>query len=1322
MGEARPKSPGSLDVVAVALSRADAESTPHTTVGIHIEVRGRWEACEAMVDSGATINFISQLFVKQLGLSVESTERRKVSLLSGSPLRTYGTHAVTYRLRDTKGQEITSVSPFLAADMHPYVMILGKPWLQQHNPDFHWDSNTWQWRTALTTSAANRVELLEADEFAQELAEGHLFLATATDLRTPARSADPAYSFCGASPTRLPAEYQDLARVFSEDEANELAEHGSHDHEIDTEGHQPPFGPLYNLSADELKVLREYIDENLAKGFIRPSTSPAGAPILFVKKKDGSLRLCVDYRGLNKITKKNRYPLPLISEALDRVSGAKIYSKLDIRAAYNQIRIRDGDEWKTAFRTRYGHFEYCVMPFGLANAPATFQGHINNVLRDFLDVFVIAYLDDILIFSTDVRSHTRDVRRVLERLLQHRLFVKLEKCLFSVPEVDFVGFVLTTNGVAMETSRVQTIEEWPVPRKHRDVQVFLGFANFYRRFISGYSLIARALNELLRGGKDGKFLGPFEMNPEALDAFSRLKAAFTKAPLLQHFNPEAPLRLETDASKYAIAGILSQPANDDPTQKHYHPIAFWSRSMTMAERNYSVGETELLAIVKACEHWRHYIQGAQHIVDVLTDHANLQTLLVNKDLRGRLARWYRDLCPLPLRITYRQGKHNPADGPSRRPDYEATPPPGDPEEDEAPVRRLQFAGGSSGNTLGDRRLPEADRQGDPSTNLQLSIASEKHNRNRTPPTTAQTGPGDTGGRHPHAGRPLHEGELQGEVPNVGRFLLAAASERKRRISRDEWLSTPVAETSNDSEQPTESLVELVSRLQQEDPECERIRPLLQATGPTGRPRRTAVAGDSKLVDTRWSKGASGALYYDERLYVPAQSNARAEILQRYHDDPHAGHFGRQRTYENIRRQYYWPKMDREIEEYVRTCTVCRRSKATRHKPYGEMGLLPPPGGPWEDIAMDFITDLPPSVDGDKPYDSILVIVDRCTRMAHYIPALKTWSAEQLAKAFHGEIFRLHGLPTSIVSDRGPVFTSNFWSAFCFHLKVKRKLSTAFHPQTDGQTERQNQTLEQYLRAYINYQQDDWVAYLPDAEFAYNNSIHSETGKTPFYLLYGKHPRADEQLPDASEATVPAAFERIQKIQEVRANLTKQYERAKATQARYYDKKHTPRLYAAGDRVWLAARNIRSRRPHQKLDHKYYGPYEVESAVGKQAYRLALPATMGRIHNVFHVSLLEPYSQRDGEQVDPPLSLLVDGEEEWGIDAVVGDRVARHGPEYLVKWTGYPDSERSWLPEAEFANAQEVLDVYRRSRAARKRALEKEGVPEKGAKRRTTRKR
>ena len=275
--------------------------------------------------------------------------------------------------------------------------------------------------------------------------------------------------------------YHNLEGIFSEEKANELLVSSLYDHEIKLEGDcQPPYGLIYPLSTSKLHVLREYLHDNLAKGFIRHSTLSTSTPILFVKKKDGSLQLCIDYHRLNLLTKKNWYPLPLIGETLDWLSGAKIYTKLDIWVAYNWVQMKEGDEWKTTFQTWYGHYEYCVMPFGLANALATFQGFINYALWDLLDICCITYLDDILIYSDDDTEHVEHVQAILKCLQEHGLYVKLEKCKFHTWCVGFVGYVVTPNGVSMEENCVSTIHDWPKPQIHRKVQVFLGFANFYQ--------------------------------------------------------------------------------------------------------------------------------------------------------------------------------------------------------------------------------------------------------------------------------------------------------------------------------------------------------------------------------------------------------------------------------------------------------------------------------------------------------------------------------------------------------------------------------------------------------------------------------------------------------------------------------------------------------------------------------------------------------------------------------------------------------------------------------------------------------------------------
>jgi hypothetical protein len=405
----------------------------------------------------------------------------------------------------------------------------------------------------------------------------------------------------------------------------------------------------------------------MAKGWIQHSESAAGAPIL--PKPDGSLRLCVDYRGLNKVTKKNRYPLPLIPEILDRLVGAKIFTKLDLKDAYHRIPIAEEDRWKTAFRTRYGHFEYLVMPFGLTNAPASFQSYINEALKGLPDNICVAFMDDILIYSDDRDAHESHVNLVLERLRDYGLYVKLSKCQFFTDEVDFLGFRVGTAGVSMDPSRVSAIQEWPVPKSFRDIQVFLGFANFYRGFIYRYSAVAAPITDLLVGMKAGKKTGPFEWTARADAAFRALKVCFAEEPLLAHYDPDRRSRVETDASGGAIGGVLTQAYETPEGRTRWRPVAFFSRKMTPAEKNYTTGDGEMLAIVHAFKEWRHYLESPAESTIVLTDHEALQSFMTTKILNRRQMRWAELLAAYDFVIQWRRGKDNPADGLSRRPDH-----------------------------------------------------------------------------------------------------------------------------------------------------------------------------------------------------------------------------------------------------------------------------------------------------------------------------------------------------------------------------------------------------------------------------------------------------------------------------------------------------------------------------------------------------------------------------------------------------------------------------------------------------------------------------
>ncbi|KAL0153155.1 hypothetical protein M9458_051542, partial [Cirrhinus mrigala] len=449
-------------------------------------------------------------------------------------------------------------------------------------------------------------------------------------------------------------------RVFSKTGATQLLPHCPWDCAINLlPSAMPPKSRVYPLSRTEDQAMEEYIKEALDSGFIRPSTSPAAAGFFFVSKKDGGLRPCIDYRGLNNVTVKFRYPLPLVPSALEQLREATIYTKLDLRSAYNLIRIKEGDEWKTAFLTTRGHYEYQLMPYGLANSPAIFQCFINEILKDFLNKFVIAYIDDFLIYSKSEAEHINHVRTVLSRLLENQLYVKAEKCEFHVNQTSFLGYHISHQGVKMDIAKVQAVTEWPQPTTIKELQRFLGFTNFYRRFIRNYSTVASPLTSLLKD-KPHKL----KWTEEANQAFISLKERFTSAPILKHPDPNLPFIIEVDASDWGIGAVLSQ-RHGQPGK--LHPCAFYSRKLTSAERNYDVGNKELLSMKAAIGEWRHWLEGALHPFQVITDHKNLEYIKGAKRLNPRQARWA--LFFTRFNLTYRPGsKNSKADALSRRHD------------------------------------------------------------------------------------------------------------------------------------------------------------------------------------------------------------------------------------------------------------------------------------------------------------------------------------------------------------------------------------------------------------------------------------------------------------------------------------------------------------------------------------------------------------------------------------------------------------------------------------------------------------------------------
>ena len=1064
------------------------------------------EPVRIMIDSGANRSYASL----RLGSKLAQDKRKNdepypLTMADGKPVDQDGGW-IRNELRDvqlTLGQHTERLT--LDIVNIKYDIILGMSWLRLHNPTVNWQTRILEFPNCSHGRKPG------------DRSSPKVPIAKAIWVRPQGRM------LAGTS-VELPSEYQDFEDLFKEKEGEAaLPEHKPWDHEIPIEDGKTPnhYGGLIPLSKKEEDFLKEYIEKHLAKGFIRPSKSSVAHGVLFAPKKDGSLRPCIDYRKLNAITKKNRYPLPRIDELQDRLIGAKWFTAIDIRDAYYRIRMKEGEEWKTAFRTRFGLYEYQVMPFGLTNAPASFQELINDTLREYLDTFVLAYLDDVLIFSTDYKSHVQHVRLVLQKLREKDLPVKLSKCEFHKHSISFLGYTVSDQGLGPDPKKVESVKEWPVPTNVKEVQAFLGIMNYYRKFIEGFSRIAQPLTELTK--KDAMFA----WSNDCKEAFKELGRALVTAPILTIFDPEQEAILETDASDYAIGACLAQKGPDGKNKT----VAYYSRKMTGPELNYDIHDKELLAVVEALREWRVYLEGSKHPVQIYTDHKNLLYWTTTKQLNRRQVRWAETLASYNFKINHVRGTENArADALSRRPDY-----------------------------------------------------------------------------------------LEGSKPEAASVL---------QWDRDKLIYKP------------------------------------------GNPEVLA------------------------HVEIQLTEQQKRDVIKDRHDQKMAGHQGINKTMELITRDFQWPGLRQDVTSYINQCDTCAKAKHSRHKPYGKLQIPALPEQAWSSVALDFITKLPLSREPltGVEYDSILVIVETLTKYVYLEPYKEASTAEDLAYIFNKVVIARHGIPDKITSDRDKLFTSQFWQSLMDQMGTKQKLSTAYHPQTDGQTERTNQTIEQYLRCYLNYEQNNWVPLLPMAQFAFNNSA-AVTGISPFYANYGKHPEIARE-PKGLKPMSEKAQVSVQKIQELHSQLKGDLEFISKKTARHANEKRSegPDLEEGG-MVYLLRRNIKTKRPSDKLDHTKLGPFKIKEKLGPVTFKLELPEHM-RIHPVFHIALLEPApanARRGPTHIDEETQ-----EPRYDVHFIMGHKLVKDERHYLIHWKGYQHSEDTWEPEEHLT--QDLVRDYHRDLA------------------------
>nr|GEU43385.1 putative reverse transcriptase domain-containing protein [Tanacetum cinerariifolium] len=713
---------------------------------------------------------------------------------------------------------------------------------------------------------------------------------------------------------------------------------------------------MYRLVPSEMKELSEQLQELFDKGFIRPSSSPWGAPVLFVKKKDGSFRMCIDYRELNKLTVNNPYPLPRIDDLFDQLQGSSIYSKIDLRSGYHQLRVRKQDIPKTAFRTRYGHYGFQVMPFGLTNAPAVFMDLMNRVCKPYLDKFVIVFIDDILIYSKNEKEHEEHLKAILELLKEEKLYAKFLKCEFWIPKVKFLGHVIDIRGIHVDPAKIDSIKDWASLKTPTEILQFLGLAGYYRSFTEGFSKIAKSMTKLTQKGINEDFV------------------------------------VYCDASHKGLGAVL---------MRREKVIAYASR---------------------------YYLYGTK--CTMFTDHKSLQHILDQKELNMRQRRWLELLSDYDCDVHYHPGKAN---------------------------------------------------------------------------------------------------------------VVADALSRKERDKPLSWL--------------------------------------------------------------------------------PCYGDLRSVIMHESYKSKYSIHLGSEKMYQDMKKLYWWPNMKADIATYVSKCLTYAKVKAEHQRP---LGLLVQPAIPvwkWDNITMDFVTKLSKSSQG---LDTIWVTVGRLTKSAHFMPIRENEPLDKLATLYLDRIVTRHGTPVSIIRDRDGRFTSNFWKTFQKALGTNLDMSTAYHPEIDGQSERTNQTLEDMLRACVIDFRKGWVKHLPLVEFSYNNSYHASIKVALYEALYGQKCRSPVCWAEVGEAQLTGP-EMIQETTKKIIMIKQRIQVAQDRQKSYADRKQKPMEFKVRDKVMLKVspwKGVVRFIKRGKLNPRYIGPFKVLDRVGDVAYKLELPRELSRVHPTFHVSNLK----------------------------------------------------------------------------------------------------
>ena len=849
--------------------------------------------------------------------------------------------------------------------------------------------------------------------------------------------------------------------------------------EIDVGDARPIKQRAYTIPFSLRDQLKEDIDNQLENGIIRPSHSPWSSPCLYVNKKDGTHRLVVDLRKVNDSVKYNAYPLPIIDEVLSKLGGCGYYTVIDLKAGFWQIPLKESSKEVTAFVCPEGLFEFNRLPFGLKTAPGLFQEAMHQVLGKFRSKFVMAYLDDLIIYSKNFEDHLKHIHLVLERLAEFGIQIKPSKCKFFMKEVLFLGHIVSRKGIQVNPSKVDTVRKMPPPSTVKEVRSFLGTTGYYRKFIKDYGLIAHPLFELTKKNKK------YDWTQECQVSFDTLKKKLCEVPILMHPDHRKRYIIHTDASEKCVGAVLLQEY--DGIEK---PISYLSYKLNTAQAKYSAIEREALAIVTALKKWRIYLYGTEFTVK--TDHKPIKSLFTAQIKSARVQKWAVLLSEFNCKIEYKKGKDNfIADMLSRIPN---------------PKEECQV------ESLNDQEM------------AQKALDSMKNS-----------------------------------------FILVRQNEEK-------FLKDLISGGKDFSE------------WQKEDPELYSIISDLD----NNKNENFFVSNRDKRLYHISNKSR----FDDEQhiqLVIP--KSLRLEVIENTHLQH--GHFGIEKTYANLKTKYYWPGMYKETVKYVENCDLCTKNNLKRIiHPLGE---LPMPNFPFDIVGIDLVG---PFVTSTKGNNYLFTLVDHFSGWCEVYP-IPNKEAKTVCDVLFSKIFPRHGVPTTMVSDRGTEFCNSILDNLTKLYHISKIKTSPYHAMSNGTVERFHRELNAILRKFSFSNKIEWEEYIPHVLLACRNTINSRTKHTPFFIMYGRDAKMplDTIIEPPFDGRVDPNNYLKDKLQQqtkcfniVKDNTREMREKNKI----YYDKKTKDQKISVGDLVFYFDKS----RFHDKLDMKWQGKYRVIEKTGE----------------------------------------------------------------------------------------------------------------------------